>query len=43
MDHSAIIYLMGSDGKFVTMIAYQEDDASALAKLRSVVSPTPTS
>jgi protein SCO1 len=40
MDHSAIIYLMGSDGKFVTMIAYQEDDASALAKLRSVVSPT---
>jgi protein SCO1 len=40
MDHSAITYLMGSDGKFVTMIAYQEDDASALAKLRSIVSPT---
>jgi hypothetical protein len=34
---------MGSDGKFVTMIAYQEDDASALAKFRSVVSPTPAS
>jgi protein SCO1 len=43
MDHSAIIYLMGSDGKFVTMIPYQEDDASALAKLRNVVSLTPTS
>jgi protein SCO1/2 len=43
MDHSAIIYLMGSDGKFVTVIPYQEDDASALAKLRNVVSLTPTS
>jgi protein SCO1 len=43
MDHSAIIYLMGSDGKFATMIPYQEDDASALAKLRNVVSLTPTS
>ncbi len=43
MDHSAIIYLMGSDGKFVTVIPYQEDDASALAKLRNVASLTPTS
>jgi protein SCO1/2 len=43
MDHSAIIYLMGSDSKFVTVIPYQEDDASALAKLRNVVSLTPTS
>ena len=43
MDHSAIMYLMGSDNKFVTMIAYQEDDASALAKLRNVISQTPTS
>ena len=43
MDHSAIIYLMGSDGKFVTMIPYQQDDASALAKFRNVVSLTPTS
>jgi protein SCO1 len=42
MDHSAIIYLMGSNGKFITVIPYQEDDASALAKLRSLVSPTPT-
>jgi protein SCO1 len=43
MDHSAIIYLMGADGKFVSMIGYQEDDASALAKLRSIRSPSPTS
>jgi cytochrome oxidase Cu insertion factor (SCO1/SenC/PrrC family) len=41
MDHSAIIYLMGSDGKFVTVIPYQEDDASASAKLRNVASLTP--
>jgi protein SCO1 len=43
MDHSSIIYLMGPDGKFVTMIAYQEDDASALAKLKNLVATTPSS
>lgn len=43
MDHTAIIYLMGSDDKLVTVIPYQEDDASVLAKLRSVISATPTS
>jgi protein SCO1/2 len=43
VDHSAIIYLMGSDGKFVTMIPYQKEDVSALAKLRNVVSLAPTS
>ncbi len=42
MDHSAIIYLMGSDDTFVTVIPYQEDDASAVAKLKSLVA-TPTS
>jgi protein SCO1 len=42
MDHSAIIYLMGSDDKFVTVIPYQEDDASAVAKLKSLVA-APTS
>ena len=36
MDHSASIYLMAADGKFVGMIAYQEDDASALAKLKNL-------
>jgi len=43
MDHSSLIYLMGPDGKFVSMIAYQEADASAVAKLRNLVSPTPSS
>ena len=43
MDHSAIIYLMGSDGKFVTVIPYQVDDASAIAKLKNLAALTPTS
>ncbi len=42
MDHSAIIYLMGPDDKFVTVIPYQEDDASALAKLKNLAALTPT-
>lgn len=43
MDHSSITYLMGPDGKFVSVIAYQEDDASALAKLRNLVATLPSS
>ena len=44
MDHSAIIYLMAADGKLVSMIAYQEDDTSALAKLRNLAgAATPSS
>ena len=44
MDHTAIIYLMGADGKFVSMIAYQEDDASAIAKLKNLTAAgTPSS
>jgi protein SCO1 len=43
MDHSAIIYLMGPNQKLVSVIAYQEDDAAALAKLRNLVSLTPSS
>ena len=43
IDHSAVIYLMGPDGKFVTVIPYKEDDASALAKLRNLVLMAPTS
>jgi protein SCO1 len=43
MDHSAVIYLMGPDNKFVTIIPYQEDDASAIAKLKNLAALTPTS
>lgn len=43
MDHSAIIYLMGPDNKFVTIIAYRESDASAVGKLRNLAALTPTS
>jgi protein SCO1 len=43
MDHSAIIYLMDADGKFVTVIPYQENDASAIAKLKNLAGLTPTS
>ena len=43
MDHSSIIYWVGPDGQFVTVIPYQEDDASALAKLRNLAATTPTS
>jgi len=43
MDHSSIIYLMGPDGKMVSAIAYQEDDASALKKLRSLITTLPSS
>jgi protein SCO1 len=37
MDHSAMIYLMGPDDTFVTLIRYQEDDVSALSKLKKLV------
>jgi protein SCO1/2 len=43
MDHSAVLYLMGPDGKLVTVIPYQEDDASATAKLKNLTALTPTS
>ena len=43
MDHSAIIYLMGRDGKFVAVIPYQEDDASATGKLKNLAALARTS
>ena len=36
MDHSAVIYLMGASGNLVGVIPYQEDDATALTKLRNL-------
>jgi protein SCO1/2 len=43
MDHSTVIYLMEADGGLDTIIAYQEDDASAVSKLKKLVASTPTS
>lgn len=43
MDHSAMIYLMGPEGQFVTLIRYQEDDASALGKLKKLAVNAPVS
>jgi protein SCO1/2 len=43
MDHSAVIYLMSSEQKLVTVLPYQEDDNSALAKLENLIATTPTS
>ena len=43
VDHSAVLYLMGPDGELVTVIPYQEDDASAIAKLKNLAALTPTS
>lgn len=38
MDHSAAIYLMDRQGRFVVPLKYQEDDKTALEKLRRVLS-----
>jgi protein SCO1 len=43
MDHSAMIYLMTADQKFDTVIPYQEKDAVALAKLKDLVTASPSS
>lgn len=43
MDHSAMIYLMNADGKFDTVIPYQEKDATALIKLRNLGATAPWS
>ena len=36
MDHSAVLYLMDPNGKFVGVIAYQENTATAVAKLKKL-------
>jgi protein SCO1 len=43
MDHSSMIYLMGADGKFIGAIAYQENDASAVGKLRNLLATAASS
>lgn len=37
MDHSAFVYLMGKDGRFVNVIGYQEKPDRALEKLKSLL------
>lgn len=34
MDHSAVLFLMDANEKFVGLISYEEEDASAVAKLK---------
>lgn len=36
IDHSAFVYLMGADGRFVNVLQYQEPDDKALAKLKKL-------
>jgi protein SCO1 len=43
MDHSAVIYLMGPNNKFITVIPYRESDTSAIGKLKNLAALTPTS
>jgi protein SCO1/2 len=37
IDHTATVYLMGRNGEFVTTIDHQENEATALDKLRRVI------
>ena len=43
MDHSSVIYLMGPQGKFIGLIAYQENDDKAVSKLRNLLAIAPSS
>ncbi|MEM9629991.1 MAG: SCO family protein [Pseudomonadota bacterium] len=43
MDHSAAVYLMNSDNKFVGTIAYGEDEENAMRKLRRLIESAPAS
>jgi protein SCO1 len=36
-DHSATVYLMDKDGRFVGLVTYKEPEASALTKLRALI------
>jgi protein SCO1/2 len=37
VDHTAAIYLMDKDGRFVTTIDYHENDKTALEKLKRII------
>ena len=37
MDHTATVFLMDKAGKFAGTIAYQEEGATQLAKLRRLI------
>jgi cytochrome oxidase Cu insertion factor (SCO1/SenC/PrrC family) len=41
MDHSSIIYLMGSDGRFLTHMAYTTDAAKLAAELKETLRTSP--
>jgi protein SCO1/2 len=43
MDHSAAVYLMNADNKFVGTIAYGEDEENAMKKLRRLIENAPAS
>ncbi|MEO9529437.1 SCO family protein [Roseibium sp.] len=43
MDHSAAVYLMNADNKFVGTIAYGEAEETALQKLRRLIENAPAS
>lgn len=43
MDHSAAVYLMNADNKFVGTIAYGEAEENAMKKLERLIATAPTS
>ncbi|WP_346910417.1 SCO family protein [uncultured Roseibium sp.] len=43
MDHSAAVFLMNADNRFVGTIAYGEDEENALKKLRRLIENAPKS
>jgi protein SCO1/2 len=43
MDHSAILYMMDPNGRFVGVIPYQEDTAKAVAKLKKLAAQSAAS
>jgi protein SCO1/2 len=43
MDHSAAVFLMNADNKFVGTIAFNEDTENAMRKLRRLIDSAPAS